>query len=130
MHRVGTNILVEHLKHVAYKLSHLFHTSLVLTQHAYDLVIPGRYILQPDVMRILEKQETGAGGEIQLADAMLQLIVTCLPFLHPSGTRDRPLDNGPPVSHPGVMRASGLHPPGLTPADAAYSAGVSQPRAV
>jgi len=39
-----------------------------------NLMIPGRYILQPEVMRILEKQEKGAGGEIQLTDAMLQLI--------------------------------------------------------
>jgi UTP--glucose-1-phosphate uridylyltransferase len=41
-----------------------------------NLMIPGRYILQPEVMRILEKQEKGAGGEIQLTDAMLQLIGT------------------------------------------------------
>ena len=39
-----------------------------------NLMIPGRYILQPEVMRILEGQETGAGGEIQLTDAMAQLI--------------------------------------------------------
>jgi len=39
-----------------------------------NLMIPGRYILQPEVMRILEKQEQGAGGEIQLTDAMAQLI--------------------------------------------------------
>ncbi|MDQ2892469.1 MAG: UTP--glucose-1-phosphate uridylyltransferase GalU [Pseudomonadota bacterium] len=39
-----------------------------------NLMIPGRYILQPDVMRILECQEKGAGGEIQLTDAMAQLI--------------------------------------------------------
>ncbi len=39
-----------------------------------NLMIPGRYILQPDVMRILETQEKGAGGEIQLTDAMAQLI--------------------------------------------------------
>jgi UTP--glucose-1-phosphate uridylyltransferase len=37
-------------------------------------MIPGRYILQPEVMRILEGQEKGAGGEIQLTDAMAQLI--------------------------------------------------------
>jgi UTP--glucose-1-phosphate uridylyltransferase len=37
-------------------------------------MIPGRYILQPEVMRILETQEKGAGGEIQLTDAMAQLI--------------------------------------------------------
>ena len=39
-----------------------------------NLMIPGRYILQPGVMRILERQEKGAGGEIQLTDAMAQLI--------------------------------------------------------
>ena len=39
-----------------------------------NLMIPGRYILQPEVMRILENQGKGAGGEIQLTDAMAQLI--------------------------------------------------------
>jgi len=39
-----------------------------------NLMIPGRYILQPEVMRILDAQEAGAGGEIQLTDAMAQLI--------------------------------------------------------
>jgi len=38
------------------------------------LMIPGRYILQPDVMRVLSGQGAGAGGEIQLTDAMAQLI--------------------------------------------------------
>jgi len=35
--------------------------------------INGRYILQPEVFDILEKQERGAGNEIQLTDAMLRL---------------------------------------------------------
>ena len=39
-----------------------------------NLIISGRYILQPDVMRVLETQEKGAGGEIQLTDAMEQMI--------------------------------------------------------
>lgn len=39
-----------------------------------NLIISGRYILQPEVMRVLERQETGAGGEIQLTDAMAQMI--------------------------------------------------------
>jgi UTP--glucose-1-phosphate uridylyltransferase len=38
------------------------------------LAVVGRYILQPEVMQILEKQERGAGGEIQLTDAMAALI--------------------------------------------------------
>ena len=39
-----------------------------------NLIVSGRYILQPEVMRILEGQEKGAGGEIQLTDAMAQMI--------------------------------------------------------
>jgi UTP--glucose-1-phosphate uridylyltransferase len=39
-----------------------------------NLMIPGRYILQPDVMRVLEGQARGAGNEIQLTDAMAQMI--------------------------------------------------------
>jgi UTP--glucose-1-phosphate uridylyltransferase len=38
------------------------------------LGIIGRYILQPDVLRVLDSGETGAGGEIQLTDAMAKLI--------------------------------------------------------
>ena len=34
----------------------------------------GRYILQPEVLAILNDKETGAGGEIQLTDAMAHLI--------------------------------------------------------
>jgi UTP--glucose-1-phosphate uridylyltransferase len=39
-----------------------------------NLMLPGRYILQPEVMRALDAHETGAGGEIQLTDAMAKLI--------------------------------------------------------
>jgi UTP--glucose-1-phosphate uridylyltransferase len=39
-----------------------------------NLMIPGRYILQPEVMQILDGQAVGAGGEIQLTDAMAQMI--------------------------------------------------------
>lgn len=37
-------------------------------------IISGRYILQPEVMRVLENQGKGAGGEIQLTDAMARMI--------------------------------------------------------
>ncbi len=37
-------------------------------------IISGRYILQPEVMRTLETQGKGAGGEIQLTDAMAKMI--------------------------------------------------------
>jgi UTP--glucose-1-phosphate uridylyltransferase len=39
-----------------------------------NLMLPGRYILQPEVLGELDRQETGAGGEIQLTDAMARLI--------------------------------------------------------
>jgi UTP--glucose-1-phosphate uridylyltransferase len=38
------------------------------------LGVIGRYILQPEVMGVLDDQERGAGGEIQLTDAMARLI--------------------------------------------------------
>src|SRR3954467_11714099 len=40
----------------------------------WNLMLPGRYILQPEVMRELGALEQGAGGEIQLTDAMAKLI--------------------------------------------------------
>ena len=38
-----------------------------------NLILTGRYILQPEIFDVLEKQERGAGGEIQLTDAMIAL---------------------------------------------------------
>jgi UTP--glucose-1-phosphate uridylyltransferase len=39
-----------------------------------NLYINGRYILQPEIMQVLANQSTGAGGEIQLTDAMLSMM--------------------------------------------------------
>lgn len=39
-----------------------------------NLTILGRYILQPEIFQILNDQETGAGGEIQITDAMKRLM--------------------------------------------------------
>jgi UTP--glucose-1-phosphate uridylyltransferase len=39
-----------------------------------NLAVIGRYILQPELMHVLDAQEPGAGGEVQLTDAMAQLI--------------------------------------------------------
>ncbi len=35
-----------------------------------NLIISGRYVLSPEIFQILEKGQKGAGGEIQLTDAM------------------------------------------------------------
>jgi UTP--glucose-1-phosphate uridylyltransferase len=39
-----------------------------------NLFISGRYVLKPDIFPLLEKQGKGAGGEIQLTDAMVELM--------------------------------------------------------
>ena len=39
-----------------------------------NLKITGRYILQPEIMGLLSDQAAGAGGEIQLTDAMARLM--------------------------------------------------------
>jgi len=39
-----------------------------------NLSITGRYILQPEIFKILETQKHGAGGEIQLTDGMATLL--------------------------------------------------------
>ncbi len=41
-----------------------------------NLKITGRYILQPELMGLLKDQAAGAGGEIQLTDAMARLMTT------------------------------------------------------
>jgi len=45
-----------------------------------NLHISGRYILQPEVFAILERGERGAGGEIQLTDAMVAMLKSGKPF--------------------------------------------------
>jgi UTP--glucose-1-phosphate uridylyltransferase len=44
-----------------------------------NLTITGRYVLQPEIFNILADQTRGAGGEIQLTDAMIRL-ATKQPF--------------------------------------------------
>jgi UTP--glucose-1-phosphate uridylyltransferase len=41
-----------------------------------NLHISGRYVLQPEIFEVLEKVERGAGGEIQVTDAMIELAKT------------------------------------------------------
>ncbi|MDF9558935.1 sugar phosphate nucleotidyltransferase, partial [Bacillus tropicus] len=38
-----------------------------------NLAIMGRYVLTPEIFTFLENQQTGAGGEIQLTDAIQRL---------------------------------------------------------
>jgi UTP-glucose-1-phosphate uridylyltransferase len=45
-----------------------------------NLIISGRYILQPDIFALLAEQTKGAGGEIQITDAM-QSLMKSQPFV-------------------------------------------------
>ena len=45
-----------------------------------NLFISGRYVLTPDVFEVLNEKATGAGGEIQLTDAMLKMLNAGKPF--------------------------------------------------
>jgi UTP--glucose-1-phosphate uridylyltransferase len=45
-----------------------------------NLHVSGRYILSPEIFDLLESQERGAGGEIQLTDAMIRLLDKGAPF--------------------------------------------------
>jgi UTP--glucose-1-phosphate uridylyltransferase len=45
-----------------------------------NLHITGRYILQPEIFDVLANQERGAGGEIQLTDAMLAMLKAGKPY--------------------------------------------------
>jgi UTP--glucose-1-phosphate uridylyltransferase len=41
-----------------------------------NLILTGRYILQPEILGLLARQDRGTGGEIQLTDAMIALART------------------------------------------------------
>lgn len=60
-----------------------------------DFYISGRYILQPEIFGLLARQTPGAGGEIQLTDAMIALLET--QEIRPYEFRGRTFDCGTPA---------------------------------
>ncbi|WP_426128943.1 UTP--glucose-1-phosphate uridylyltransferase [Pararhizobium sp. PWRC1-1] len=60
-----------------------------------NLFISGRYILQPEIFDLLENQSPGAGGEIQLTDAMIALMAR--QTIRPFEFRGRSFDCGSPA---------------------------------
>ena len=87
-----------------------------------NLMIPGRYILQPEVMRILDAQEAGAGGEIQLTDAMARMIGT-QPFHGVTFDGDR-YDCGDKAGYIQANLALALARPDIGPAVRAFAKGL------
>ncbi len=78
------------------------------------LCIIGRYILQPEIFTELDKQERGAGNEIQLTDAMARLIGR-MPF-HAVETTCARYDCGDKVGFLQANIAVGLQRPDIAPA--------------
>ena len=68
-----------------------------------NLFISGRYILQPDVFALLENQAPGAGGEVQLTDALVSLMAT--QEIRPFEFLGRTFDCGSPAGFVGANLA-------------------------
>jgi UTP--glucose-1-phosphate uridylyltransferase len=79
-----------------------------------NLSITGRYILQPQIFELLEKQAAGAGGEIQLTDAMLTLSRT-QPF-YGLKFEGRSFDCGSKIGFLSANVAYALERPDIAPA--------------
>lgn len=77
------------------------------------LCIVGRYILQPEIFDVLAKGERGAGGEIQLTDAMARLIGK-MPF-HAVETGCARYDCGDKIGFLQANIAVGLQRPDIAP---------------
>lgn len=82
-----------------------------------NLTILGRYILQPEIFDILSAKETGAGGEIQITDAMKKLLAT-QPF-HALKYEGHTFDCGSKLGFLLANVAYGLDRPDIAPALAA-----------
>jgi len=78
------------------------------------LSIIGRYILQPNVFRWLDRQEKGKGGEIQLTDAMASMLEDG-PF-HGVRFEGRRFDCGNKIGFVEATLASALSRPEMAPA--------------
>jgi UTP--glucose-1-phosphate uridylyltransferase len=79
-----------------------------------NLCIIGRYNLQPEIFAVLDRQERGAGNEIQLTDAMARMIGTA-PF-HAVKTDCARYDCGDKVGFLHANIAVGLERPDIAPA--------------
>ncbi len=78
-----------------------------------NLSITGRYILQPQIFDLLEKQAAGTGGEIQLTDAMVALART-QPF-YGLKFEGRSFDCGSKIGFLAANVAYGLERPDIAP---------------
>jgi UTP--glucose-1-phosphate uridylyltransferase len=79
-----------------------------------DMAIIGRYILRPEIFRLLEETDPGHGGEIQLTDALVKLSRQRVMYAYEfKGTR---FDAGDKLGYLKAIIAFGLRHPELGPA--------------
>jgi UTP--glucose-1-phosphate uridylyltransferase len=79
-----------------------------------NLIITGRYILQPEIFQLLSSQQRGAGGEIQLTDAMIGLAAR--QAFYALKFEGRSFDCGSKVGFLGANVAYALERPDIAPA--------------
>ncbi len=79
-----------------------------------NLFISGRYILNPEVFALLENQAPGAGGEIQLTDALVSLMAS--QEFRPFEFTGRTFDCGSPAGFVGANLAMAMMRPELADA--------------
>jgi UTP--glucose-1-phosphate uridylyltransferase len=72
-HNYGVVELAEKINDNASRISNMVEKPAPGTAPS-NLMITGRYILQPEIFDLLSNQDSGAGGEIQLTDSMLSLM--------------------------------------------------------
>jgi len=72
-HQYGIVELAETINENASRISNMVEKPAPGTAPS-NLMITGRYILQPEIFELLSSQRKGAGGEIQLTDSMLSLM--------------------------------------------------------
>ncbi|MCW5738285.1 MAG: UTP--glucose-1-phosphate uridylyltransferase GalU [Enhydrobacter sp.] len=73
VNRYGVVALAGDLGHATHRISGMVEKPKIEDAPS-NLIVSGRYILQPEIFEKLETQKPGAGGEIQLTDAMIALM--------------------------------------------------------
>jgi UTP--glucose-1-phosphate uridylyltransferase len=90
-----------------------------------NLFISGRYILDPAIFSLLEKQGPGAGGEIQLTDALVSLMAS--QEIRPFEFDGRTFDCGSPAGFVGANLAMAMQRPEIADVLADEIAAVVRP---
>jgi UTP--glucose-1-phosphate uridylyltransferase len=115
--RYGVVAIGERLGERAYRVTDLVEKPAP-EEAPSNLIIIGRYVLTPGIFRTLERTQPGAGGEIQLTDAIRDLLRTEHVLAYEfAGVR---YDTGDPVGLLTTSLAFALKRPDLAPGVIAY----------